>query len=91
MSVLRAKQDGVERNSVILLEQVRTIDKQRLQARVTALSKVPKWQRWIEHWRYRSDSSSLPKPKTYNKKLSKRLDEKEALLMSVSQPVRSRV
>ncbi len=35
---LRAKQDGVERNSVILLEQIRTIDKQRLQARVTALS-----------------------------------------------------
>ena len=27
-----AKQDGVERNSVILLEQIRTIDKQRLQS-----------------------------------------------------------
>ena len=50
---LRAKQDGVERNSVILLEQIRTIDKQRLQ-----LFQVPKWQRWIEHWRYRSDSSA---------------------------------
>ncbi|MCF6515871.1 PemK family transcriptional regulator [Lactobacillus sp. S2-2] len=34
---ITAKQAGVEKNSVILLEQVRTIDKQRLQDRVTHL------------------------------------------------------
>jgi len=35
---LTAKADGIERDSVILLEQVRTIDKQRLKDKVTALS-----------------------------------------------------
>ncbi|WP_057895004.1 type II toxin-antitoxin system PemK/MazF family toxin [Lacticaseibacillus brantae] len=35
---LTAKDDGIERDSVILLEQVRTIDKSRLKDKVTALS-----------------------------------------------------
>lgn len=35
---LNAKHDGVERDSVVLLEQVRTIDKQRLRERLTHLS-----------------------------------------------------
>lgn len=35
---LTPDQDGIERDSVILLEQIRTIDKQRLKDRVTALS-----------------------------------------------------
>lgn len=35
---LIAKVDGVERNSVVLLEQIRTIDKQRLKDKVTQLS-----------------------------------------------------
>lgn len=35
---LSAKQDGVERDSVVLLEQVRTIDKQRLREKVTHLN-----------------------------------------------------
>lgn len=34
---ITAKDDGIERDSVILLEQVRTIDKQRLKDRVTHL------------------------------------------------------
>ena len=35
---LLAEEDGIERDSVILLEQIRTIDKQRLQDKVTALT-----------------------------------------------------
>ncbi|GAF39452.1 Toxin-antitoxin addiction module toxin component MazF (an endoRNAse) [Agrilactobacillus composti DSM 18527 = JCM 14202] len=35
---LVAKKDGIERNSVVLLEQIRTIDKQRLKDKVTQLS-----------------------------------------------------
>jgi mRNA interferase MazF len=37
---ITAEQDGVERNSVILLEQIRTIDKQRLKDRVTHLGET---------------------------------------------------
>lgn len=36
---LTAKTDGVTRDSVILLEQIRTIDKQRLRQRLTHLNK----------------------------------------------------
>ncbi|MFD1432657.1 type II toxin-antitoxin system PemK/MazF family toxin [Lacticaseibacillus yichunensis] len=32
--------DGIERNSVVLLEQIRTIDKQRLQDKMTTLSQT---------------------------------------------------
>lgn len=35
---LVAKTDGIERDSVVLLEQIRTIDKQRLKDKVTQLS-----------------------------------------------------
>ena len=63
---LRAKQDGVERNSVILLEQIRTIDKQRLQARVTALSSA-KMAAVDRALAISVGLVSLPKPKTYNK------------------------
>ena len=63
---LRAKQDGVERNSVILLEQIRTIDKQRLQARVTALSST-KMAAVDRALAISVGLVSLPKPKTYNK------------------------
>ncbi|MCD2255956.1 type II toxin-antitoxin system PemK/MazF family toxin [Agrilactobacillus fermenti] len=35
---ITAKEDGVERDSVVLLEQIRTIDKQRLKDKVTQLS-----------------------------------------------------
>ncbi|USS87877.1 type II toxin-antitoxin system PemK/MazF family toxin [Fructilactobacillus hinvesii] len=35
---IAAKQTGIERDSVILLEQIRTIDKQRLRDKVTHLS-----------------------------------------------------
>ncbi|WP_125705782.1 type II toxin-antitoxin system PemK/MazF family toxin [Lacticaseibacillus daqingensis] len=35
---LSGVQDGIERDSVVLLEQIRTIDKQRLMDKVTALS-----------------------------------------------------
>ncbi|MFD1670571.1 type II toxin-antitoxin system PemK/MazF family toxin [Agrilactobacillus yilanensis] len=35
---LIAKADGIERDSVVLLEQIRTIDKQRLKDKVTQLS-----------------------------------------------------
>lgn len=35
---LLAKVDGIERDSVVLLEQIRTIDKQRLKDKVTQLS-----------------------------------------------------
>lgn len=34
---LKAKQHGLEKDSVILLEQIRTIDKQRLQQKITEL------------------------------------------------------
>lgn len=35
---LKASKSGIEKNSVILLEQIRTIDKQRLKDRVTHIS-----------------------------------------------------